>query len=299
VRFAANVIGRFGVTYTVRNLDNLLVGWKLGSTALGFYKKAYDLFVLSANQLLSPISAVVIGALSRSSSDREQFRRFFLGGLSILALVGMGLGADLTLIGMDLIRLLLGPGWESAGRIFTYFGSGIGVMLIYNTQAWIHLSIGRADRGLRWGLLELAITGVLFVLALPFGPEGVAIAWTISYWVLVIPAFWYAGRPIHFGVKSVIEVVWRFLVASIAAGFGTYWVVGKVGYLHTIPGAMGALERIVITSAVMTLFYVVAVAILHRGYGPFRQLARLIPDLLPNRKSGSRELATASVITHD
>ena len=130
---------------------------RLGSAALGFYKKAYDLFVLSANQLLSPISAVVIGALARSNHDRAQYRRYFMGGLSILALVGMGVGADLTLIGKDMIRFLLGPGWDTAGRIFTYFGPGIGVMLIYSTQTWIHLSIGRADRGA--GLDQLADPG--------------------------------------------------------------------------------------------------------------------------------------------
>ena len=51
VRFALNVYGRFSLNYSTRNMDNLLVGWRFGPTSLGFYKKAYDLFVLAANQL--------------------------------------------------------------------------------------------------------------------------------------------------------------------------------------------------------------------------------------------------------
>ena len=48
-----------------------------------------------------------------------------------MAFIGMGAGADLTLIGKDLVRLLLAPRWEEAERIFTIFGLGIGIVLIY------------------------------------------------------------------------------------------------------------------------------------------------------------------------
>src|ERR1019366_5037121 len=102
-----------------------------------------------------------------------------------------------------------GPGWEPAGRIFTFFGPGIGVMLIYYVHSWIHLSIGKADRWFRWGLIEVTATCLLFVLALRWGAVGIAAAWTASFWILTIPALWYAGRPIHFGIGPVLAAVWK------------------------------------------------------------------------------------------
>ena len=45
-KFGMNVYLRFVFSYVTRNTDNLLVGWRFGDQALGFYKKAYDLFVL-------------------------------------------------------------------------------------------------------------------------------------------------------------------------------------------------------------------------------------------------------------
>ena len=97
----------------------------LAAPALGFYKKAYDLFVMAETQLLAPISAVAVGTLSRVSRDREQFQRYFLRGIAVLALLGMGIGADLALVGRDLIRFLLGPGWEERfGRDLPYSHSG-------------------------------------------------------------------------------------------------------------------------------------------------------------------------------
>src|SRR6266478_8355865 len=217
VRFAMHVYGQFSVNYFARNTDNLLVGWRFSAQALGFYKKAYDLFALSASQLVSPLTAVAVAALSRLNQNSVQYKRYLLSSLGVVAFVGMGLGVDLTLVGKDVIRLLLGPGWEESGRIFTYFGPGIGIMLLYGTHGWIHLSIGTADRWFRWGIVEFAFTFLLFLVALPWGPAGIAVAWTASFWILVIPAFWYAGKPIQLDVKSVLAEVWRFLLASLLA----------------------------------------------------------------------------------
>src|SRR5207248_3413719 len=103
-----------------------------------------------------------------------------------LAFVGMGIGACLTLEGNDFIRLLLGPKWGPAGQIFTFFGPGIGIMMIYSQNGSIHLSIGRADRWFRWIIVEFTVTGLLFLLGLRWGPVGVAAAWTASFWILTI-----------------------------------------------------------------------------------------------------------------
>ena len=78
LKFAMNVYSHFAFSYLTRNTDNLLVGWRFGAQALGFYKKAYDLFVLPETQLLAPMSAVAVSTLSRVSGDREQFQRYFL-----------------------------------------------------------------------------------------------------------------------------------------------------------------------------------------------------------------------------
>ena len=112
LKFAMNVYSHFAFSYLTRNTDNLLVGWRFGAGALGFYKRAYDLFVLPETQLLAPLSAVVVSTLSRVNQDREQFQRYFLRTISVLALVGMGIGADFALVGKDIIRFLFGP----AGR---------------------------------------------------------------------------------------------------------------------------------------------------------------------------------------
>ena len=284
LKFALNVYSHFAFSYLTRNTDNLLVGWRFGARALGFYKRAYDLFVLPETQLLAPLSAVAVSTLSRVNHDREQFQRYFLRTLSVLALFGMGIGADFALVGKDLIRFLLGPGWEEAGRIFALFGPGIGVMLLYNTHGWIHLSTGRPERWFRWGLVEFVLTVTLFLLALRWGASGIALAWTASYFLLMLPGLWYAGKPIGLGIAPMFAVIWKFLAASVGAGLGTVPIVRAIPNFAALPGGLGALMRIVSVSSVFSALYIGGVIVLHRGLKPLSETSNLLRDFLPERK---------------
>ena len=285
VRFALHVYGRFSFNYTTRNTDNLLVGWRFGSASLGYYKKAYDLFLLPANQLYIPVADVVLSTLSRLERGSAEYRRYFLNGLSILAFVSMGAGALLTLVGKDLIRLLLGEKWGPAGHIFTFFGPGIGIMLIYFTSGLIHLSIGRADRWLRWVILEFGVTVFLFFLGLRWGPVGVASAWSASFWILFIPAFWYAGKPIRFGVTPVLAAVWKYVLASLMAGCASAVIMHEISFSVGAPGILKALARIVSTSLLFAVLYLGAVILLHGGTDSLYRFARLLADMLPWARS--------------
>jgi O-antigen/teichoic acid export membrane protein len=293
VRFAFNVYGRFSFNYFARNTDNLLVGWRFGASALGFYKKAYDLFLLSACQLSAPLTSVAVSALSRLDRNSEQFRRYFLRSIGVMAFVGMGISADLTLIGKDVILLVLGPAWATAGRIFMFFGPGVGIMLIYNTHGWFHLSIGTANRWFRWVVVEFAVTGGLFLIGLHWGPAGIAAAWTASFWILTVPAFWYAGKPIGFGVLPVIAEVWRYIVAALLAGTASALVLRTAPIFGGIPGALGAFARIVADSILVGILYCAAVALLYGGVTPLLQFKGLLLEMMPWRKSRRNTPAVA------
>jgi PST family polysaccharide transporter len=195
----------------------------------------------------------------------------------------MGIGAEFALVGSDIIRFLFGPGWEEAGRIFALFGPGIGVGLIYYTHGWIHLSTGRPERWFRWGLLEFVCTASLFLLALRWGPSGIALAWTTSYFLLVFPGLWYAGRPIGLGIGSILAVTWKFFASSIAAGVGTALIISVTPYHALAYGAAGAFVRIVSVSLVFVVLYLAGVIALHQGLRPLRETVSLIHELLPER----------------
>ena len=284
LRFAVHTYGNFAVNYLSRNSDNLLVGWRFDAQALGFYKKAYDLFAVTASQLTSSISVVIVAGLSRVRRDSATYKKYLLDALAVTSFVGMGLGAGLTLTGKDLILILMGPKWGPSGQIFTFFGPGVGIMVLYSTHGWIHLSLGRADRWLRWAVFEFAVTFLLFILGLRWGPVGIATAWSVSFWLLTIPAIWYAGQPISLEIPHVLSVVWRYFGASLAAVAATVLVMAAFPWLAGIPGVSGAILRIAITSMLVVPLYLGAVVLLHGGLKPLYQVAGLLKEMVQSRK---------------
>jgi O-antigen/teichoic acid export membrane protein len=283
VRFALHVYGRFSFNYFARNVDNLLVGWRFNAQSLGFYKKAYDLFALSS--ILQAFTPVAVSALSRLNQDPEQYKKHLLKALSVWAFLGMGVGGAITLVGKDLIRVLLGAKWGPSGEVFTYFGPGFGIMFIYGIHGWIHLSLGRPGRWFKWGIIEFVVTGLMFVIALPWGPVGVAAAWSVSLLILTIPSLLYAGKPINLGLGAILSPVWRFVVASLLAGGATAVLVGWI-FTFAVPAAVvGAIVRLAIISLLFGLLYTGVVVLLHRSWAPLMQVVNLVREMLARRRS--------------
>ena len=120
LKFAMNVYSHFAFSYLTRNTDNLLVGWRYGARALGFYKKAYDLFVLPETQLLAPMSAVVVSTLAASAGTANNSNATFCGRYRFWRSWAWESERILLLVGKDLIRFLLGPGWERLAESSPY-----------------------------------------------------------------------------------------------------------------------------------------------------------------------------------
>jgi PST family polysaccharide transporter len=284
VRFATKVYGRFSFNYFTRNFDNLLVGWRFSAQALGFYKKAYVLFAMSS--VLQGFTNVAVSALSRLTSDRERYKMHLLSAISVWAFLGMAVGGVLTLGGRDLIRILLGPQWQTAGEIFTFFGPGFGAMFIYGIHGWIHLSIGKPGRWFRWGILEFLVTGSMFVFSLKWGPSAVAISWSASLLILTLPAIAYAGRPVGLHTYAVIGAVWRPCVAAVASAIAT------ANILHVFASGAAsnvgqAALRLIEISVVFTAMYLVIVCCLHGGVAPLRQIAGLLREMIGRSRTSA------------
>lgn len=281
--FAVNIYARYCVNYFGMTVDQLLIGRRFSTDELGLYKKAYDLFFLASGVTVDRVTMVAVAALSRLRQDPERFLRHYLNAVSVVAFVGMGIGAALSLVGKDIIRVVLGTGWDKAGAILMLFGFGTGMMFVSATQGWLHLSLGRADRWFRWGLVELAMNALLFSAALRFGAVGIAGARATGYWLMVVPALWFAGRPVQLRASQIIGAVWRYALGSAIAGGLTAGALSARNLLPAGDTLIDAIIRIVVGCAMFCLLYLASVSILNRGVSELRNMLRLFIDMLPAR----------------
>jgi hypothetical protein len=111
----------------------------------------------------------------------------------------------------------------------------------------------------------------------------------------VIPAYWYAGRPIGFGVPCLIAAVWKYGAAALVAGLATAAFIRGTPFWYAPSTAKTALAAIMIISALFVVLYLGFVIILHRGCAPLRQLLSLLLELAPaSRRSALQAAAKKS-----
>ena len=155
-------------------------------------------------------------------------------------------------------------------------------MLLYGTNGWIHLSIGRADRWFRWTIVELAVTAGLFLLGLRWGPAGVAVACVASYWILSIPAPVVCG-PAGPSSDSArhrrgVEVRRGVRARGRRHSRGPACDAG-LRSSSPAPWERSCGSRCV--SSVFGVLYLGAVILLHRGFAPMSQLSALLREMIP------------------
>jgi hypothetical protein len=144
-----------------------------------------------------------------------------------------------------------------------------------------YLWVLRSKLFLSKGIVEFVLTAACFLVALPWGARGIAFAWTASIWILSVPAFWYAGKPINVGAASFIKSVWRCVLAAAIAGCGTAFIISRFSWRAFSTDALDALLRILGTTVLFAGCYLVAIVILHGGLEPVQLVTRLIPEFLP------------------
>lgn len=282
LKFGMNTYGNFAMNYFSRNLDKILIGWRYGTQLLGNYERAYSFFVMPLNQLSSPLSNVAVAALSRLRDDPEKYRSYYLKALSMLALIGMPLSAILTLIGKDFILLLLGPQWDKAGVIFTVFGPFIGILLVYSTHGWLHLSLGKADRWFRWGIIEMTTSVLAFMIGLPFGAVGVAIAYGLSFYVLLCPGLLYAGKPINIRLFSLLSALWKYYVCALAAGLFCWFLLYSYESTSVIFLGLNTFAKILVSLTLCMSLYLLLIFSFFQGIQPILQLISILRDMKPS-----------------
>jgi PST family polysaccharide transporter len=261
VKFGANTLGYYIVNYFSRNADKALIGWKFGPGPLGYYHKAFHLFVAPINQIVIPLQSVAVSALSKLRNDPEKYQRYFLKALTLLTFISVPVSAFTASVSKDIIMLLLGSKWIQTAEIFSILGWGAGIQIIYSTQGWIYVSLGKADRWFRWGVYSSLFTIASFIIGLPFGPKGIALSYTISLYILVIPAMVYAVKPINIKPILLLQSIWKYYLSAIVAAIACHQI-------SVYMNSMNLIIKIINELVIYISIYLLTIVILYRSMQP-------------------------------
>ncbi len=252
IKFAASTFVNFSVNYFARNIDKAILGWKCGSIELGYYDRAYRIFVLPVSQLTDPLSSVALSTLSKIREEPLAYRNFYLKAISTVSLVGMYISALLTVSGKEIINILLGQKWSQAGIIFIAFGPSIGIILLYQTITWLYLSRGLPHVLLKWTISASSFMFILYLIGVKYRGIGMAIAYSISLYLLVIPGLHFAVKGTAIKLRDIINLILKYFISFAFSGLLTAILfkafLSKSHYINNI-------FAIAIKSIIVTLLY--------------------------------------------
>lgn len=185
--FGGHLTGFNLTNYFSRNADNMLIGWYWGETLLGLYAQAYKLLLLPLQQVIGPLTAVTVGALSRSINDPPRYRRAYGNILESLLLLTTPAMAFALAARELCIELLLGRQWMGSVPIFAWLGVAALVQPFYSSLGWLLISQGRVKSMFKWSIFASIVSVVAFSIGLPWGPVYVAAAYVIANITIHMP----------------------------------------------------------------------------------------------------------------
>jgi PST family polysaccharide transporter len=216
------------INYLFRNADNAMLGYVWGSGPLGLYSRAYSLTMLPANKFNTPITQVVVPALSRLQDSPERYRDTYQRAIRLVAAMTAIPTTLLILVAPEIIPLLLGKQWNEVVPIFVALGPAAIMAGTNVAGGWLYLSFGHVARQTRWAVISSLFLLAPIVFTLQYGVLAVAIAVSVSRLLIQLPSVSFAcpGTPVRLRdyVNATFFVVMLPFLAACAAGLTYSWI---------------------------------------------------------------------------
>jgi PST family polysaccharide transporter len=278
LRFGANITTFDLINYFHRTLDSVLIGRFWGAEPLGLYSRAYSLLMFPITTLRGPIYSVAFPAMSRLQSQPDALRAYYLRATSLLALLSMPLTAFLFVASEPLIELLLGREWLGVAPIFSYLALPAFIQPASGLAGALLMSLGQTRRYVKGGMFGTAALSACFVLGLPWGPTGVALAYAIGNYVILYPWHWWAYRDSPVSFRHFVHAcAFPALLSLIAAGCAAL-----------VGGQVEAFPSSVRVGALLLVFAMVVVAgglFTTSGRRHILMLSELVRQLKPSSRA--------------
>jgi PST family polysaccharide transporter len=283
VGFGLGVTGFTMTDYLAKSADRIAIGYFYGAGPLGYFQNAFMIYSNALGILAEPAHNIAASSLSKLRNDIDALKRAWERALSTLSFFSVLAFAILAVVSQDFVVLLLGQKWAPAGPLLCIFAVRGIAQSIERTMGWLHVAAGRADRWMRWGVYAAIVQLLALAAGLPFGVTGVAIAYAIAMFGLVVPALVYSGRPVGIHTSDVLRAVGPQMIGGLIAVTAGFLV--QFEFLADV----SPLLRIFVSGMVCLLTYLAVVAGIFRITAPLQLAFSVLHDLRGFRTpAGSR-----------
>jgi PST family polysaccharide transporter len=224
MRFGGGITLYGLISYLGNNFEKILLGRFWGVEAIGLYGRAYQIILIPIENLNFAAGEVAFSALSRVQNEAARLKNYFLKGYSLVLALTVPITIGCALFAKDIIWILLGPKWNAAAPIFRLLAPTILVFAIANPLSWLLCSIGRVAQLLKMSLVITPLMIAGYFVGLPYGPKGVACAYSVLMVLWILPAIVWAVRGTGISLCDVLLTVRGPLLSGAVAAMFAFGV---------------------------------------------------------------------------
>ena len=256
LHFSMNIIAANTANFASNKADVFLVGSIGTSAQMGEYNVASELSAMPARELTQSVGRALFPSLAKLKNEgRALLVGTFLQVIGTVAALCLPIGLGLWAVADDLVRVILGEQWRSAGPLMGYlaiygtFTSMIDIMIghilivggrerLQALAVWIRcaLLVGCAATGTFWGV------------------HGVAIGATLSGAIMFAVAVWILKATLPSTFAELLAIFWRPTLAALFMATLVHYVATSM--------AISSLARLVACIAIGVISYVAALLLL-------------------------------------
>ncbi len=226
------------VFYVAQNADKILIAAWLGSTApgraaLGMYSQAYNLMMKPVYVVSSPITGIMLPALSRVAGQATGYAQLVTKFYRMVGIVLLPAGVGLFLVAVDLMLVMGGEPWRDAGRMLMALAPTILVQGFLGIAGSVFASAGRAGHLLVGSVATAVALSIGYLVGFELGdlwgssPVGptLGVAWSLSLSTVVVvfvPYLLFCFRTVHISFSAVFRQLAVPLLASLLMAGGVF-----------------------------------------------------------------------------
>jgi PST family polysaccharide transporter len=282
LRFGGIVTANGLVVYCAYNLEKILLGRFWGADALGIYGRAYQIINIPTANINAAVGGVAFSALSRLQHDPIRYKRYFLKSYSLITSLTIPITIFSAMHADDIVLVVLGPQWTQAALVFQLLAPTVLVFGLINPMGWLLFSLGLQVRSLILALVIAPLVITACIIGLPYGPTGVAFAYSAALLLWLIPHLLWCVHGTMLTPKDLAIAVGPSLIAGIAAAVIAW------GFNRWIADLSSPIVRLLLGGGVTFVsYYCMLLFVL----GQKAMYFDLLRDLLRNRLPPIKELS--------
>jgi PST family polysaccharide transporter len=256
------------IVYMGYNVDKLVLGRYWGAGALGTYGRGYVLVNIPTDSLNASVGSVALSALSRLQDDPPRLRAFFLKAYSLIVSLTVPTTIACAVFAEEIVAVILGRKWGETAVIVRLLTPTILVFGLINPAFWLIFSHGLMRRGVYLSVAVAALMITAYTLGLPYGPRGVAAAYSLALVIWALPHLAWCVHGTSIRVRDLVRAAAMPMLAGLMAAIASLTLKAS----GTMPGL--PLARLVEGGFVLAAVYVFVLLCVMRQLSFYMDLLR-------------------------